>query len=178
MTGCDGAITSWCKPCKDRGRLSVARHEVNGTPMCDACLEGKRPRVWPKLAAEVFRSADAGKTKKEGNAMGSGRKGPDEATRAKILKDHADGMSVEAIRKRYDTGWITVKNIVAGKDGGGRRRSSAAPIRHRGRPPKSLVGGPPMKAVFVATPELCDLIWAALPLEKKAALLNRLHEVT
>lgn len=30
---------------------------------------------------------------------------------------------------------------------------------------------------LAATTELCDGIWAALPLEKKAALLNRLTEV-
>ncbi len=159
----------WCKPCRDRGRLSVAHHEVAGTMMCDECFEGKPSNgVRPTdLVAKVL------KKKAEGKTMA---KRIDDATKAAIRKDAAEGMNYNAIAKKQGVGWGTVRDAIDenGKKGagGGRPKSSAA--ARRGRPSKSANGNGGV--TLTATPELCDGIWAALPLEKKAALLNRLHE--
>lgn len=33
-----------CKPCSDRGFLSVAKRKVNSSPMCEACFNDKPPK--------------------------------------------------------------------------------------------------------------------------------------
>ncbi len=101
----------------------------------------------------------------------------DEAMKTAIREDAKVGMSIERIRKKHGVGWGTARDIVARADS----MIPSAGHKRRRRPPKSVnVNGAARNGklpMLEATPELCDAVWAALPLEKKAALLGRLHEV-
>lgn len=151
----------WCQPCKARGRLSIASHEVAGTLMCGECFGGEPSNgVKTALAAEFL------KKKSEDTTM----KHTSEETRAAVLKDAAAGMNVEQIRLKNGVGWMTAKKII--DDGGGARAKKAK----RGRPANGAAGfsNGNGSVTLHATPELLNAVWAALTLEKKAALLNQL----
>jgi hypothetical protein len=93
----------WCKPCKDRGKLSMAQRIVEGTPMCDECFTGKPSNgVSTELAAEVFE----GRKKREGKGMA---KHLDEAKQEAIRKDGAAGMPLVAIAAKHGVSWPTAK---------------------------------------------------------------------
>ena len=140
----------WCGPCRARGRLCIAHHEVAGTPMCAECFEGKPSNgVRTELAAEVFN----GKKKAEERPMA---KRIDEATKAAIRKDAADGMSVEQIRIKHHVSWPSARDIVKGSVGG------AARVK-RGRPAK--VSANAASVTPTGSVQLCDAMWAALPFE-------------
>lgn len=153
----------WCKPCRDRGRLSVARHEVAGTHMCDGCFGGKPSSgVRKELAAGILEA------KREKTKM---PKRTSEETRTAILKDAAAGMTVEQIRVKHGVGWPTAKRII--DDGG----IATRPAR-RGRAAKAAAKSSNGSSVTMrVTQEMVDAFWAALALEKKAALLNLLSQV-
>jgi len=154
-----------CQPCKERGRIAKAHRMVGRTPMCASCFAGKEasgvPVALASAAIALARAArGTGKFRTEEKEM---PKRTDEATKAEVRKDHAAGMGINEIAKKHGIAWGTAKGILSAKGRGGRKGKSAQPAS----------GAP----TLTATAELCDGIWAALPLEKKAALLNRLHEV-
>jgi len=156
----------WCQPCKARGRLAVAHHEVAGTLMCDECFREKPSKgVKTELAAEVLKKKAEEKTMRTQTVI-------DESLRESILKDHKNGMSVEAIRKARGMAWYVVKRIVGG---------NGAPAAKRGRPAghssvRSMRGAANGNGAMTAMEELCEALWAALPLEKKAALLKEIAQ--
>lgn len=152
-------IRVWCAPCKDRGRLAIAERQIEGTPMCHECFRGAPSKGAPiALISPLLR-----KEKPMAKRI-------DEATRAAILKDGALGLSVEEVRKKHHVSWPSANAIMRG--GNGQRHAGGAKMP-RARKIAAKSNG---SVTLNATPELCDGIWNALPLEKKAALLNRLSQ--
>lgn len=84
-----------------------------------------------------------------------------EAVKVQVRRDRAAGMTHKAIAEKHHLSLSNVQRIAAGGNG---QRSDQ-------RPPKNGA------ITIVATPELVDGIWRGLPLERKAALINRLSEV-
>ena len=72
------------------------------------------------------------------------------------------------LRSHNTTGYFTGHKAGNGA-GGGRPKRAAAASRGRVKANGNVT--------ITVTPELCDAIWASLPLEKKAALLNNLAEL-
>jgi hypothetical protein len=152
----------WCMPCKARGRLSIASHEVAGTLMCDECFREKPSKgVKTQLAAEVL------KEKRKDTTMA---KRIDEATREAIRKDAADGTNLNAIAMKHGVGWGTVRDIV---NVSGKTRAAK-----RGRTAKAATKSSNGNGATTAMEELCEALWAAMPLEKKAELLKRSAEAS
>lgn len=94
----------------------------------------------------------------------------DEETKAAILRDHADGMNVNAIATKHSVGWLTAKKTISesGKPnaGGGSTSSSATKAAKRAASNGHF-------AVKLSA-EGMDAVWSNLPAEKKAELLGHL----
>jgi len=91
----------------------------------------------------------------------------DDATKAAIQKDAAEGMSIEEIRKKHQVGWGTANAIVRERGG----RKAAKSKRAKRLLPSSSNGDGNLKS----TPAMLDALWSALPSEKKINFLNFIY---
>jgi len=83
---------------------------------------------------------------------------------ALVRADHAAGMTISELAAKYKINKATVYNYLAKLAA----RSASAKLKPQPLAPITIV----------ATSELVDGIWATLPLTKKAALINKLPEVS
>lgn len=136
--------------------------------MCDECFHDKPSNgVKTELAAEIL------KEKRKDTTMS---KRTDEATKAAILEDAAGGMNVEQIRRKHNVSWPTAKRIIDGNGAPAAKRGRPAKAAGHSSGPRSPRGASSGNGATAAMEELCEALWAAMPLEKKAALLKRMHE--
>ncbi len=158
-----------CRPCKEQQQDVVAHRIVGKTPMCDAHFRS--------AMGMLPLGAGPGPVKKKTEERPMAKR-IDGATRVAIRTDAAEGMNLNNIAKKHGVAWGTARDIVASADTKiPRVERGGKPAARRGRPPKSAFGKGGVELVtLTVTAELCDGIWATLPLEKKVALLNRLAE--
>src|SRR6185437_9844532 len=114
--------------------LSVAHHEVARTLMCDECFRDK-----PSKGAKTELAAQVLKEKRKDTTMA---RHTDEATKAPILKDAAEGMGTNAIATKHGVSWPTAKRII---DGNGQRVKSgkkAVRAKSSAKPSNGIGAGP------------------------------------
>jgi len=157
-----------CRDCRDLQLEVKATRMIGKTPVCD---EHMRQRLGMPATARGIAPAILGRaameTAKETKVMATGKQ-LDEAVQSAIRRDAAAGMPLGEIAKKHKVSWPTAKRYAGGANGG----------KHAGRPKSAAKSADVGVAYEAALQELCDGIWAALPLGKKAALLNRLQEVS
>jgi len=147
----------WCQPCKARGRLAVAHHEVAGTLMCDECFREKPSKgVKTELAAEVL------KRKTEEKKMATDKEA--------LQRDRASGMSVREIAAKHGCSKDLVYLYTRANGDKAKRGRAAKAAARLGKSANALARS--LNGATTAMEELCEALWARLPLEKKAALLK------
>jgi hypothetical protein len=92
----------WCQPCRARGKLSIARHDVACTLMCDDCFAGRASRG----ISVALLKREPEKKVEEKKAMAIRL---DDATKEAIRKDAEGGMSLADISKKHSVSWPTAK---------------------------------------------------------------------
>lgn len=138
-----------CRDCRERGSEVKATRLIGKTPVCDTHMR-QRLGMAPAAAMELEHMKPTQAQRAEFGRAGAGSgdadrrseeerprmaKRIDEATRREILKDHAQGMKVNAIATKHGVGWITAKTIIARGEGGDANKSSGK----RGRPKNAKV---------------------------------------
>jgi hypothetical protein len=103
-----------CIPCKDKGKFRAVYKIAKGVPMCGGCFADQEANPPQETKPQALQFLDDVKKEKEGTTMA---KRIDDATREKVLKDHAEGMNTNAIATKHGLGWITVKTITGGSSG-------------------------------------------------------------
>jgi DNA-binding MarR family transcriptional regulator len=171
-------MPEYCQPCQEAGRKQVA-HVLGPPPMCFWHRDGK-PHPEELARRREIAKVQEGKISLEVEEKNMPRtKGIDPAA---IRREHAAGKSNAEIARALNIGNATVsyhlkKLGLNSHSKRGRRPADGAgsALSMRGRRKHSQSHGALLS--LTATPELCDAVWAALSLEKKASLLNKLAEV-
>jgi hypothetical protein len=116
-----------CLPCKEKGKFRAPYKMIKGVPMCGGCVadyEANPPKpAQPDKAVQFLGEV---KNEKEEKTMA---KRIEDEVRQEILKDHAAGMTTNAIATKHGVGWITAKTVISatgGKRAGGGNSSPAA----------------------------------------------------
>jgi hypothetical protein len=135
---------------------------VDGTPMCNFCFRG-HPHPEEKVIERDTAKIAQGRAKFE---VEENMHKPF-ARVEELQADYKAGISIADLARKYEIAYITAAKYAKAKT-----ENPSSKRRPRGRGQTAL--GLP---TLTATPELVKAVWAALPLEKQAALLNKLPEV-
>lgn len=139
-----------CQSCRDAGRKQPAHYIEDGGGICRWCRSGEQH------PAEKAKQRDLEKLAAGTVALEVQMAAP------KSGRPCGCGCS-RFLRKDNKTGFIS-----------GHKTGQQPKMRAQGGRTDGRTDG---KLTIQATPELCDAIWAALPLPKKAAMVNKLSEL-
>lgn len=160
-------IPQLCFLCQEEGREQVAHRVDSRGPVCQWHFRGElHPEV--VAARRDERKILEGKVKVQVKG-GPMPKSVDEGTITAIKKDVAAGMTLGKIAENRGLSVSTVFKYAGGRNGKKKGRGGRASTASIPQPSPGLF-------TLTVTPEQLDALWAMLPAERKAALINKLAE--
>jgi len=100
-------MVEWCKSCKDRGRLSIASRQVDGTPMCEDCFRGREAQGVP-IALAQLRLASV--EQPQGAQIREGKPMTKQIDWNKVQEERDTGATVTALAEKYSCSDVTICN--------------------------------------------------------------------